>query len=95
MVNLITFKSMKLLYQFDRFQNVIKSSKHSKSALSYLVECIFADRIVDHIHQFTVCDVAYLFNKSLECIKPRGLMVAFGNASGKPDPMDVLALAYY
>ena len=33
------------------------------------------------------------FMQSLDCIKPRGLMVSFGNASGKPDPLDVLELA--
>lgn len=44
-------------------------------------------------------DVAYdsigrdTFTKSLECLRPRGLMVAYGNASGKPDPFDVLTLS--
>lgn len=44
-------------------------------------------------------DVAYdsigrdTFMKSIECLRPRGLMVAYGNASGKPDPFDVLALS--
>ena len=44
-------------------------------------------------------DIAYdsigkaTFMKSLDCIKPRGMMVSFGNASGKPDPLDVLELA--
>ena len=33
------------------------------------------------------------FMKSLDCIKPRGMMVSFGNASGKPDSLDVLELA--
>lgn len=33
------------------------------------------------------------FANSLECLRPRGLMVAYGNASGKPDPLDVLSLA--
>lgn len=27
------------------------------------------------------------FMKSLECLRPRGLMVSFGNASGAPDPI--------
>lgn len=27
------------------------------------------------------------FMKSLECLRPRGLMVSFGNASGPPDPI--------
>lgn len=30
---------------------------------------------------------------SLACLMPRGLLVSFGNASGKPDPLDVLALS--
>ena len=44
-------------------------------------------------------DVAYdsigrsTFMKSLDCIRPRGMMVSFGNASGKPGPLDVLELA--
>lgn len=33
------------------------------------------------------------FMKSLDCLRPRGLMVSFGNASGKPDPLDVLELS--
>ncbi|MEM9123768.1 MAG: quinone oxidoreductase, partial [Pseudomonadota bacterium] len=30
---------------------------------------------------------------SLECLSPRGLLVSYGNASGPPDPVDVLTLA--
>jgi NADPH:quinone reductase len=33
------------------------------------------------------------FNGSLDCLAPRGMMVVFGNASGKPDPLDVGVLA--
>ena len=33
------------------------------------------------------------FMKSLDCLRVRGLMVSFGNASGKPDPLDVLELS--
>lgn len=33
------------------------------------------------------------FMKSLDCLKPRGLFVGFGNASGKPDPFDMGILA--
>lgn len=29
---------------------------------------------------------------SLDCLRSRGLLVSFGNASGKPDPIDVLSL---
>lgn len=33
------------------------------------------------------------FMKSLDCLSPRGMLVAFGNASGKPDPFDAGVLA--
>jgi NADPH:quinone reductase len=33
------------------------------------------------------------FAGSLDCLAPRGLLVGFGNASGKPDPLDVQLLA--
>ena len=33
------------------------------------------------------------FLKSLDCLRPRGLMVSFGNASGPPDPIAPLVLA--
>ncbi len=31
--------------------------------------------------------------QSLQCLRPRGLLVAFGNASGAPEPLDLLTLA--
>ena len=33
------------------------------------------------------------FSGSLDCLAPRGMLVACGNASGKPDPLDVGILA--
>ncbi len=33
------------------------------------------------------------FLKSLDCLRPRGLMVSFGNASGPPDPIPPTLLA--
>lgn len=33
------------------------------------------------------------FLKSLDCLEPRGMLVEFGNASGKPDPFDVNLLS--
>ncbi len=33
------------------------------------------------------------FTQSLNCLQPRGLLVSFGNSSGKPDPFDIGALA--
>ncbi|MEW4983733.1 MAG: quinone oxidoreductase [Cycloclasticus sp.] len=54
---------------------------------------------VDEITKGQKVDVVYdgvgktTFMKSLDCLRPRGLMVSFGNASGKPDPFDVLELS--
>jgi NADPH2:quinone reductase len=33
------------------------------------------------------------FEKTLDCLAPRGLAVSFGNASGKPPPIDLLTLS--
>ena len=33
------------------------------------------------------------FDRSLDCLQPRGLMVSFGNASGAPAPLDLQTLA--
>lgn len=33
------------------------------------------------------------FDISLDCLRPRGLMVSFGNASGAPEPLDLQLLA--
>ena len=33
------------------------------------------------------------FMKSLDCLQPRGMMVSFGNASGKVEPLDIGALS--
>jgi NADPH2:quinone reductase len=33
------------------------------------------------------------FDVSLDCLRPRGLMVSFGNASGPPEPLDLQVLA--
>jgi NADPH2:quinone reductase len=33
------------------------------------------------------------FTRSLDCLARRGTLVGFGNASGKPDPLDVLLLS--
>lgn len=33
------------------------------------------------------------FGVSLDCLRPRGLMVSFGNASGAPEPLDLQILA--
>jgi NADPH:quinone reductase len=45
------------------------------------------------------CDVVYdgvgkdTFMKSLDCVRPRGLVALFGNASGKVEPLDLGLLA--
>ena len=33
------------------------------------------------------------FDLSLDCLRPRGLMVSFGNASGAPEPLDLQVLS--
>lgn len=33
------------------------------------------------------------FDTSLDCLRPRGLMVSFGNASGAPEPLDLQVLS--
>jgi len=54
---------------------------------------------VDEITHGQKVDVVYdgvgkdTFMQSLDCLRVRGLMVSFGNASGKPDPLDVLELS--
>ncbi len=54
---------------------------------------------VKKITEGKMIDVVYdgigkkTFMDSLDCLRPRGLMVSFGNASGKPDPLDVLELS--
>ena len=45
-----------------------------------------ADVVYDSIGKDT-------FQTSIQCVRPRGLMVAYGNASGKPEPIEVLDLA--
>ncbi len=42
------------------------------------------------------CDVVYesigkdTFRRSLECLRPMGMLVSYGHASGAPDPVDVI-----
>ena len=58
----------------------------------------FVAKVTD-ITRGKLVDVVYdsigkdTFQTSLQCIRPRGLMVAYGNASGKPEPLEVLDLA--
>ena len=59
-------------------------------------------RFVEKVSDFTdgkLCEVVYdsvgkdSFATSLQCVKRRGMMVAYGNGSGTPDPVEVLSLA--
>jgi len=63
---------------------------HSRPDFVARVRELTAGRGVDVVYDSIGRDT---FQHSLECLRPRGLMVAYGNASGKPDPLDVLALA--
>lgn len=53
------------------------------------------DRITDGAKLPVVYDSVgrETFLKSLDCLRPRGLMVSFGNASGPPDPIPPTMLA--
>jgi NADPH2:quinone reductase len=60
------------------------------------------DDIVDSVRRYTrgrMADVVYdsvgkdTFADSLDCLRPRGMMVSFGNASGAPPPIAPLELA--
>ncbi len=59
-------------------------------------------KFVQKVKDFTdgkLCEVVYdsvgkdSFTTSLQCVKRRGMMVAYGNGSGAPDPVEVLSLA--
>ncbi|MFM7083588.1 MAG: quinone oxidoreductase family protein [Hyphomicrobium sp.] len=57
----------------------------------------FVDRVRD-ITKGIGCDVVYdsvgreTFSQSLDCLKPKGLMVSFGNSSGAVPPFNLTAL---
>jgi len=60
------------------------------------------DDIVESVRRYTrgrMADVVYdsvgkdTFGESLDCLRPRGMMVSFGNASGPPPPIAPLELA--
>ncbi|MFT6287690.1 MAG: NADPH2:quinone reductase [Halieaceae bacterium] len=59
------------------------------------------DNVVERVREITggaMLPVVYdgvgkdTFEMSLDCLRPRGLMVSFGNASGSPDPLDLQIL---
>jgi len=60
------------------------------------------DDVVESVRRYTrgrMADVVYdsvgkdTFGESLDCLRPRGMMVSFGNASGPPPPIAPLELA--
>jgi NADPH2:quinone reductase len=59
------------------------------------------DNVVERVREITggaMLPVVYdgvgkdTFEMSLDCLRPRGLMVSFGNASGSPEPLDLQTL---
>ena len=54
------------------------------------VRAITGGRGVDVVYDAVGKDT---FMGSLDCLRPRGLMVTYGNASGKPPPLDPLLLS--
>ena len=57
------------------------------------------ENFVERVRDFTkgkLCDVVYdgvgraTFPQSLDCLKPLGLWVSFGNSSGKVTPFDIV-----
>ena len=67
-------------------EEVLLHGEDFVSSVRDLTERQGVDVVYDSIGKST-------FIKSLDCIRPRGMMVSFGNASGKPDLLDVLGLA--
>jgi len=63
---------------------------HQQDDFVEQVKAMTGGRGVDVVYDSVGKDT---FEKSLECLRRRGLMVAYGNASGKPDPYDVLGLS--
>lgn len=70
------------------------------------IEHVLVDRGTDALPAFVrtvtggaMADVAYdsvgkaTLRSSMQCLRPRGMLVSYGNASGVPDPVDVLELA--
>lgn len=60
------------------------------------------EKFVERVRELTDgrgVDVVYdsvgrdTFVRGLDCLRPRGLLVGFGNASGKPEPFDPMLLA--
>jgi NADPH2:quinone reductase len=54
------------------------------------VKALTGGRGVDVVYDAVGKDT---FLRSLDCLRPRGLMVSYGNASGRPPPLDPLLLS--
>jgi NADPH2:quinone reductase len=63
---------------------------HAAADLGAEVRRITDGRMADVVYDSIGKDT---FMNSLDCLRPRGMMVSFGNASGKPEPVDVMELA--
>lgn len=82
------------------------TSSEQKAALARANGCTHvinyrAENFVDRVKDITggkLCDVVYdsigkdTFPASLDCLKPRGMWVSFGNASGPVPPFELTAL---
>jgi NADPH:quinone reductase len=74
------------------------AKQHGADHIILYTQTDFADR-VKQITGGAGVDVVYdsvgksTFLKSLDCLKPRGMMISFGNASGAVEPMQPLVLS--
>jgi NADPH:quinone reductase len=79
----------------DKAQRALAAGCHH--AIDYRAQDFVAE--VKRLTEGRGVDVVYdavgkdTFLGSLDCLRPRGLMVTYGNASGKPPPLDPLLLS--
>jgi NADPH2:quinone reductase len=69
------------------YEHVILASEDIPARVRELTDGKGVPVVYDSVGQAT-------FMSSLDCLMPRGLLVSFGNASGKPDPVDPLVLSH-
>lgn len=85
---------------------VVGSAARTQVVRALGVEHVLVDRGTDALPAFVraatggaMADVAYdsvgkaTLRSSMQCLRPRGMLVSYGNASGVPDPVDVLDLS--
>ncbi len=63
---------------------------HSEESVSEIVRDKTKGELLDVVYDGIGCAT---LKESIRCVKPRGLLVSFGNASGAPEPIDVLELS--